>query len=72
MVFIRSLALLASGLVCVATAGPVPGIRQETWVPGTQNNTREFYIKMTATTASLAKYDGWACELNPLVLPCVM
>jgi type III secretory pathway component EscS len=72
MVFMRSVALVASALICVATAGSVLGLRQEIWVPGTQNNTREFYITLIATTASLAKYNGWACELNALVLPCVM
>jgi hypothetical protein len=56
MVFMRSLALVASTIIGVTSAAPLEA-RQ--FVPGTLNNTREFYITLKATTPSLAKYNGW-------------
>ena len=61
MVFMRSIALGASivGIIGVSSAAQVPTARQEPWVPGTQNNTQEFYVTLKVTTTSLEKYNGW-------------
>jgi hypothetical protein len=51
MVSIRQLALAASTLLTLISAAPTTqGIQErQTYVPGTQNNTQEFYIKMLVT-----------------------
>ena len=60
MVSMRNLALVASAIVGFTTAAPTMEARQS-WTPGTQNNTQEFYIHMTVTDGD-TKYNGWACK----------
>ncbi|KAE8452246.1 hypothetical protein EG329_000945 [Mollisiaceae sp. DMI_Dod_QoI] len=60
MVFIHNLALAASTLLGLAAAAPTLSTRQ-TYVPGTLNNTQEFYIKMVVTDGPTT-YQEWALE----------
>lgn len=59
MVFISTLALAATTLLGIASASPLS--TRQTYVPGTQNNTQEFYIKMVVTDG-LTKYEEYSLE----------
>lgn len=65
MLFMRPLVLLAYTIIGVTSAAPILDGRQDPWVPGTQNNTREFYVTLRASTSSLEKYNGWGCTSHP-------
>jgi hypothetical protein len=59
MVTVRNFALLASSILGLTNAAPTEIDARQTFVPGTVNNTQEFYIHMTVTDG-LTKYNGWA------------
>jgi len=61
MVVLRNFAVLASAILGLTTAAPTEKNARQTWIPGTQNNTQEFYLHMTVTDG-LTKYNGWALE----------
>lgn len=61
MVSMRNLVLAASALVGLTTAAPAVKETRQTFVPGTLNNTREFYIGMVVTDG-LTKYTGWKLQ----------
>lgn len=61
MVAMRSLTLLAFVLLGFTAAVPTQHEARQTWVPGTLNNTQEFYIRMTVTDGP-TKYNNWACK----------
>lgn len=63
MIAIRSLTLLASALLGFTAAAPTKHEARQTWVPGTLNNTQEFYLHMTVTDGP-TKYNGWACKYS--------
>jgi hypothetical protein len=67
MVSLRNLALAASTIIGFTSAKPIVSKRQDAWVPGTLNNTQEFYLRMQVTDGSY-KYEGWVCTffLPPL------
>jgi hypothetical protein len=69
MVSIRQLALAASTLLTLISAAPTTqGIQErQTYVPGTQNNTQEFYIKMLVTDGN-TKYNEYSC-MTPSAFP---
>jgi hypothetical protein len=69
MVSMRNLPLTASAIIGFTSAAPTMEARQ-TWVPGTQINTQEFYIRMTVTDGD-TKYTQWACKppFPPFPLP---
>lgn len=58
MTALLKLALAASTIFGVASSLPADIAVRQTWVPGTQNNTQEFYISM-AVINGLKTYDGW-------------
>ncbi|PMD19562.1 hypothetical protein NA56DRAFT_193831 [Hyaloscypha hepaticicola] len=58
MTALLKLALAASTIFGVASSLPADIAVRQTWVPGTQNNTQEFYIS-TAVINGLKTYDGW-------------
>lgn len=63
MVNFNSLALAATTLFGLTAAAPAATAARDTatYVPGTLNNTREFYIKME-TIAGSTKYNGYTME----------
>lgn len=61
MVSIRSLALAASSMLSFVSAAPTDESRQDAWVPGTLNNTREFYLHMQVTDGDF-RHEGWVCK----------
>ncbi|TEY51371.1 hypothetical protein BOTCAL_0266g00030 [Botryotinia calthae] len=61
MVSIRNLAIAASSILSFVSAAPTIESRQDTWVPGTLNNTREFYLHMTVTDGDYT-HNGWVLE----------
>jgi hypothetical protein len=58
MAFLLKLALAASAIIGLASSLPADIAGRQTWVPGTQNNTREFYISMVVTDGRRT-YEGW-------------
>ena len=58
MAALLKLALAASAIIGFASSLPADIAVGQTWVPGTQNNTREFYISMVVTHGSKT-YEGW-------------
>jgi len=58
MVFLQNLALAASALLGIAAALPADLATRQTYVPGTQNNTQEFYLTMKVTDGPTT-YDGY-------------
>jgi hypothetical protein len=67
MVSLRYIALAASSIVGFAYAAPAEIASRQTFVPGTLNNTREFYISM-AVTDGYAKYSGWRGMFPPCLI----
>jgi hypothetical protein len=65
MVSLRALAQVAV-VLGVATALPADISARQTWVPGVQNNTQEFYIKLVATERP-TPYDRWTSKPLPLL-----
>jgi len=65
MVNLLPLTVLATGILTFVAGSPTPTTsadkRQESWTPGTLNNTQEFYIKMVVTDGQY-KYEEWALE----------
>jgi len=61
MTSILRLAVAASAIIGLASSLPADLAERQTWVPGTQNNTREFYISMVVTDGP-ATYEGWTIE----------
>lgn len=55
---IRNLGLLAIAFIGLTSAAPAEITTRQTFVPGTLNNTQEFYIRMKVTEG-LEKYNGW-------------
>jgi hypothetical protein len=67
MVSIRNLALAASAVIGLVAAAPTE-IEARQFTPGTQNNTREFYVRMQVTSG-LKKYNGWQSKSLPSLFP---
>lgn len=61
MVSIRNLALVASSILSFASAAPALDKRQDAWVPGTLNNTQEFYLHMIVTDGDYT-HESWVCK----------
>jgi len=61
MLAMRSIALAAS-IIGFTSAAPSLEVRQNSWTPGTQNNTQEFLITLKTTSPNLEKYNGWILE----------
>ncbi|KAG4025372.1 hypothetical protein MFRU_059g00090 [Monilinia fructicola] len=61
MVSIRNLALVASSILSFASAAPALDKRQDAWVPGTLNNTQEFYLHMIVTDGDYT-HESWVLE----------
>jgi hypothetical protein len=57
MTSLLMLALAAPAFIGFASSSTDIAGRQ-TWVPGTQNNTQEFYLSMVVTDGCKA-YEGW-------------
>ncbi|KAH8680023.1 hypothetical protein BGZ60DRAFT_242246 [Tricladium varicosporioides] len=45
----------------LAAASPLQNTARQTWTPGIQNTTQEFYIKLNAYTG-VAKYNRWSLQ----------
>ena len=58
MASILKLALAASAILGLASSLPTEVESRQTFVPGTLNNTREFYIQMVVTDGPRT-YEGW-------------
>jgi len=68
MVNLLPLSVIATSILTFVAGTPIAGTptlsaekRQESWVPGTLNNTQEFYIKMVVTDGDYT-YEEWALE----------
>jgi hypothetical protein len=65
MVSIRNLALAAATMIGLTTAAPAEKVGRQTFMPGTQNNTQEFYIHLNVTHGPTT-YNGWSCKKDLL------
>jgi len=61
MVSIRNFALVASAMIGLTSALPNKLAERQTYVPGTQNNTQEFYLQAFVTDGPTT-YTGWFVE----------
>jgi hypothetical protein len=61
MALLVNFALAASAIIGLASSLAADITGRQTWVPGTQNNTREFYLSMVVTHGCRA-YEGWTSE----------
>jgi hypothetical protein len=61
MVSMRNLAFVASSILSFVSAAPTLEKRQDTWVPGTLNNTQEFYLHMAVTDGDYT-HQEWVCK----------
>jgi hypothetical protein len=62
MFSIRNLAFAAYTIFNLVSAAPSQIVGRQTFVPGTLNNTREFYLRMHVTDGCLEKYNGYLGE----------
>jgi len=58
MAALLKLALAVSTLFGAASSLPSGIAERQTWAPGSQNNTQEFYISMVVTDGPRT-YEGW-------------
>ncbi|KAH6662588.1 hypothetical protein B0J14DRAFT_286263 [Halenospora varia] len=63
MFSLTEIAATLMGAATVATASPIQNAARQTWTPGTQNTTQEFYIKLQAYTGP-TKYNGWSLQAS--------
>ncbi|KAH8772219.1 hypothetical protein F5882DRAFT_410655 [Hyaloscypha sp. PMI_1271] len=61
MVLLLKFALAASAIIGLVPSLAAAITGRQTWVPGTQNNTREFYLSMVVTDG-YRTYEGWTIE----------
>jgi hypothetical protein len=61
MILLLKFALEASAIIGLVSSLAADITGRQTWVPGTQNNTREFYLSMVVTDG-YRTYEGWTSE----------
>ena len=61
MVLLLKFALAASAIIGLVPSLAAAVTGRQTWVPGTQNNTREFYLSMVVTNGYIT-YEGRTSE----------